>query len=345
MMWKKLLTQRPNGLARPYPLMIWMLLGAALLVVVMFGSLLIGAGDISPAAAWQALLGQGHEEANFVIRELRAPRTLLGLITGAALGCAGALMQTLARNPLAEPGLLGVSAGSAFAVTVALLLGASSTTLSVYVAQAGALAGCLIVLSAARLNGVGNDPIRLVLAGATLSSLLLALTSLLLMFDQRTADEIRFWITGSVAGRDLATLKELLPSLALAAVLTLLIIRPLAALALGETMATNLGHKPGRIRFVAVIVVALLVGAATAMAGPIIFVGLVVPFIARALVGADIRRYLWLCLVIGPIILISADTFSRIIVAPAELPLGVLTAMIGAPVLLAVVRANRLPRL
>lgn len=315
------------------------------LLLVSIASLLVGSGDVSPAAAWQALLGHGSDEAHFVLFELRGPRTLIGLVTGAALGAAGALMQTLARNPLAEPGLLGVSAGSVFAVTLALLLGASSASLSVYIAQAGALVGCLIVLSAARINGVGNDPIRLVLAGATLSGVLLALTSLLLMFDQRSADEIRFWITGSVAGRDINTLWQLLPSLLLALVLALWVVRPLAALALGETMATNLGHKPGRVRLIAVLVVALLVGAATAMAGPIIFVGLVVPFIARALAGADIRRYLVLCLLIGPIILISADTISRIIVAPAELPLGVLTALIGAPVLLSVVRANRLPRL
>lgn len=323
-----------------------LLLGCTLLLLLTtLASLLFGAGDVSPRLALKGLLGSGTEDTYFVLRELRAPRTLVGLVTGMALGCAGALMQTLARNPLAEPGLLGVSAGSAFAVTLALLLGASSASLSVYIAQAGALVGCLIVLSAARLNGVGNDPIRLVLAGATLSSLLLALTSLLLMFDQRTADEIRFWITGSVAGRDLSSLWQLLPSLLLAAVLTLVIIRPLAALALGETMATNLGHKPERIRLIAVIIVALLVGAATAMVGPIMFVGLVVPFLARALAGADIRRYLALCLFIGPIILIGADTLSRVLVAPAELPLGVLTAIIGAPVLLAVVRANRLPRL
>lgn len=328
-----------------YPLPFLLVCCGALLLLVSLGSLLFGAGNVSPWLALQTLLGQGTDEASFVLFELRGPRTLVALVTGLTLGCAGALMQTLARNPLAEPGLLGVSAGSAFAVTLALLLGASAAGLSVYVAQAGALVGCLIVLSAARLNSMSNDPIRLVLAGATLSSLLLALTSLLLMFDQRTADEIRFWITGSVAGRDISTLWQLLPSLILATVLTLLIIRPLAALALGEKMATNLGHKPGRIRLIAVLIVALLVGAATALAGPIMFVGLVVPFIARALAGADIRRYLALCVFIGPIILIGADTLSRVLVAPAELPLGVLTAIIGAPVLLAVVRANRLPKL
>ncbi|MCT7654192.1 iron ABC transporter permease [Oceanimonas sp. NS1] len=240
--------------------------------------------------------------------------------------------------------MLGISAGSGFAVTLALLLGASSVTLSVHVAQLGALAGCLLVLSAARLQGAGNDPVRLVLAGATLSSLLLALTSLVLLFDQRSADEIRFWIIGSVAGRDLATLMQVLPSLLLALLLMLLLARPLAALALGKRghrarsssracapadgagggPADRLGHRRGR---------------------PRAFVGLVVPFAARALAGPDIRRSLWLSALLGAVMVIAADTVSRLLVAPAELPLGVLTALIGAPVLIAVVRGRRLPTL
>lgn len=291
------------------------------------------------------LLGGGSDEARFVLHELRLPRTLVGLVVGLALGCAGALMQTLARNPLAEPGLLGVSAGASLAVTLALLAGASAATLTVHVAQLGALIGCLLVLSAARIQGVGNDPIRLVLAGATLTGLLMSLMSLLLMLDQRSADEIRFWIIGSLAGRDLNTLLQVLPSLLLALLLVLLVLRPLAALALGERVAQGLGHRPGRVRLLTVVAVALLVGAATAVAGPVIFVGLVVPFVARALAGPDIRRTLWLCLPIGPIIVITADILSRLLAAPAELPLGVVTALVGAPVLLLVIRGRRMPSL
>ncbi|OXS13651.1 ABC transporter permease, partial [Zobellella denitrificans] len=315
------------------PLFAVMLAAGLLLLLVCLASLLLGAGHIGPGQALAVLFGGGSDEARFVVAELRAPRTLVGLVVGMALGCAGALMQTLARNPLAEPGLLGVSAGSGFAVTLALMLGASAATLTVHVAQLGALAGCLLVLSAARLQGVGNDPIRLVLAGATLSSLLLALTSLLLLFDQRTADEIRFWVIGSVAGRSLDHLWQILPSLLLALALTLVVVRPLAALALGENVARGLGHKPGRVRLLAVLIVALLVGSATAVAGPILFVGLVVPFVARALAGPDIRRTLWLCLPVGPIIVIAADTLSRLLVAPAELPIGVPPPPVRAPVL------------
>lgn len=308
-------------------------------------SMLLGAGDLTVAEAFQVLTGAGSDEAHFIVSELRAPRTLIGCVVGAALACAGALMQTLARNPLAEPGLLGISAGSSFSVTLALLLGSSAATLNIHVAQLGALGGCLLVLSAARIQGVGNDPVRLVLAGATLTGLLLSLISLMLMFDQRTADEIRFWITGSVAGRSLDHLGQAIPSLTIAALLTLMIMRPLAALSLGERTAQSLGHRPGRTRLISVSIVALLVGSATAIAGPIIFVGLVVPFIARALAGPDIRRTLWLCLTLGPVIVVSADTLSRVLVAPAELPLGVMTALLGAPVLLLVVRGRRLPSL
>ncbi len=329
----------PEGLGRP-------LVGLALLLgLAVLASLLLGAGEVTPTRALAVLGGGGDAEARFVVGSLRLPRTLIGAAVGLALGVAGALLQAVSRNPLAEPGLLGVSAGAAFAVALALWLGASATTLRVAVAQAGALAGCLCVLGVARLRGLGNDPIRLVLAGAAFSALLAALTSLLLLFDQRAADEIRFWVIGSLSGRRLADLLAVLPSLALALAITVLVARPLAALALGERVASGLGHRPGRVRGLVVLAVALLVGAATAIAGPIAFVGLVVPFAARALAGPDIRRTLWLCLPLGPLMVIGADIVSRLLVAPSELSLGVLTALCGAPVLILVVRARRLPSL
>ncbi len=333
-----------TGSASPFTLPPPLAAGLILLLVCI-ASLMFGAGDVGPGETLAVLFGGGTDDARFIVMELRFPRTLIALTVGAALGCAGALMQALSRNPLAEPGLLGISAGSTFAVAVMLLLGASAATLGVYISQLGALAGCIIVLGAARIQGVGNDPIRLVLAGATLTGLLLSMTSLLLLFDQRSADEIRFWVTGSVAGRSMEDLYQLIPSFVLAILLTLIVIRPLAALSLGERAALGLGHHPGRIRLITVLIVALLVGSATAVAGPIIFIGLVVPFVARRIAGPDIRRTLWLCLPIGPIILITADILSRLLVAPAELPLGVLTALLGAPVLLLTVRGKRLPTL
>ncbi len=333
-----------GAVTRQTPRVLMMYLLTALVAVSVL-SLLIGAGSVGPVRVLALLQGSADSEARFVVQELRAPRMLIGIVVGAALGVAGALLQAVSRNPLAEPGLLGVSAGSAFAVALALVLGASAATLRISVAQLGALAGCVCVLSVARFRGVGNDPVRLVLAGAAFSGLLGSLTSLILLYDQRAADEIRFWVVGSLAGRRLEDLAAVLPSLAVAGVMVVFTARPLAALALGERAASGLGHHPSLIRWIVIGCVALLVGAATAIAGPIAFVGLVVPFVARALAGPDIRRTLWFCLPIGPLIVLSADIISRVVVAPSELPLGVLTALCGAPVLIAVVRARRLPML
>lgn len=334
-----------GGANRRYAPRTWMLILLTALVAVSVVSLLIGAGEVGPRRVLGLLQGASDSEAQFIVWELRAPRTLIGIVVGVALGVAGALLQAISRNPLAEPGLLGVSAGAAFAVALALVLGASAATLRISVAQLGALIGCVCVLSVARFRGVGNDPVRLVLAGAAFSGLLGSLTSLMLLYDQRAADEIRFWVIGSLAGRRLDDLVAVLPSLLIAAIAVVIMARPLAALALGERAASGLGHHPTLIRWVAVGCVALLVGAATAIAGPIAFVGLVVPFVARAFAGPDIRRTLWFCLPIGPLIVLSADIISRVAVAPSELPLGVLTALCGAPVLIAVVRAKRLPML
>ena len=335
--WQRAPSQRP--LVVCFCLVSILTIGCALL------SLLIGAGAVDITESWSTLWGQGNEEAHFVIMELRLPRTLVGLVVGIALGISGALMQAVARNPLAEPGLLGVSAGASFAVAAALILGASAATLAMGVAQLGALAGCFFVMIAARLQGQFKDPVRLVLAGAALTSLLTALTSILLMYDQRAADEIRFWVTGSVAGRHLSNLVTVLPYFAIAAAITLYVSKPLASMALGEKVALGLGHNPRTIRYLVMLAVALFAGSATAIAGPIMFVGLVVPFAARALVGPDIRRTMIMCLPIGPLMIIGADILTRMIAQPAEMPLGVLTAMVGAPVLMLIVRAKRLPTL
>ncbi|MEC8082887.1 MAG: iron ABC transporter permease [Pseudomonadota bacterium] len=335
--WQRAPSQRP--LVVCFCLVSVLTIGCALL------SLLIGAGAVDITESWSTLWGRGNKEAHFVIMELRLPRTLVGLVVGIALGISGALMQAVARNPLAEPGLLGVSAGASFAVAAALILGASAATLAMGVAQLGALAGCFFVMIAARLQGQFKDPVRLVLAGAALTSLLTALTSILLMYDQRAADEIRFWVTGSVAGRHLSNLVTVLPYFAIAAAITLYVSKPLASMALGEKVALGLGHNPRTIRYLVMLAVALFAGSATAIAGPIMFVGLVVPFAARALVGPDIRRTMIMCLPIGPLMIIGADILTRMIAQPAEMPLGVLTAMVGAPVLMLIVRAKRVPTL
>lgn len=318
---------------------------AVLLGLTVLASLAVGAGDVTPARALAVLTGAGDPDATFTVGMLRWPRTLVAIAVGAALGVAGSLLQAVARNPLAEPGLLGVSAGASFAVVVAVAAGAAAATVGPWVAVAGAAAGCALAVAAARLRGAGDDPVRLVLAGAAVTGLLGAVTAALLLIDQRTLDEVRFWTVGSVAGRDLGAVGAALPVLLAGLLLAALVARPLATLALGDDVALGLGQRPARTRVAAVAAVALLVGGATSAAGPIAFVGLVVPFAARALVGPELRRVLGVSVLLGPVVVLVADVLSRLLVRPYEMPLGVITALLGAPVLVAVVRSARLPQL
>ena len=320
-------------------------LTALCLLLLCIASLLLGAGDIGILPSLHALLERGDDDARFIVFELRWIRTELALLVGLALGSAGVLLQAVTRNPLAEPGLLGVSAGASFAVVLAINLGASAASLHLGVAMLGSLVGCVLVLLVTRLRGVGDDPVRLVLAGAAFSGMLGALSSLLLLWDQRTADEMRFWVIGALAGRPLDTLDWSLPGLVAGLFMALLVVRPLAALALGERVASGLGHHPQLTRLGTLLAVAILVGTATAAAGPIAFIGLIVPYIARRLVGSDIRRTLGLSMLLGPCVLLLADVISRLLVRPYELPVGVVTAFVGAPILIAVVRNHRLPTL
>lgn len=317
-----------------------------LIVLLGFASMLLGAGSLTPSDSLAALLGYGgNEEHRFIVHELRGPRTLLAVLVGAALGAAGTVMQTTTRNPLAEPGLLGVSAGASFAVVIAIYFGSDATGMHFGVAVAGAMVGCLLVLLTTQLRGAGADPVRLVLAGAAFTSILVALTTLILLQDQRTGDEIRFWVIGALGGRPAGNLYWALPGLIAGLAMGGIMAPALASLSLGENVARGLGHRPAFTRITAMIGVALLVGTATAAAGPIAFAGLIVPYFARRLVGPDIRRALPLSMLIGPAVLLLADILSRLAVRPYELPIGVVTACLGAPVLIAVVRSHRLPRL
>lgn len=320
-------------------------IAGACLLLLCLASLMFGAGDVGVSRSLLALFGAADDQAQFVVRELRWARTELALLVGVALGAAGLLLQSVTRNPLAEPGLMGVSAGASFAVVLAIALGASAASLNLLVAVGGALVGCVLVLLVTQMRGVGEDPVRLVLAGAAFSGLLIALSNMLLLQDMRTADEMRFWVIGALAGRPLETFAWSLPGLLAGLLLALPLIPALAALSLGERVASGLGHHPHVTRLITLLAVALLVGTATAAAGPIGFVGLVVPFIARRLVGTDIRRTFGLAILIGPCIVLFADVLSRLTVRPYELPVGVITAFVGAPILIAVVRSHRLPTL
>ncbi|MEV1290372.1 iron chelate uptake ABC transporter family permease subunit, partial [Micromonospora sp. NPDC049679] len=237
MLVEEIVTPPPQVEQRRRPAIRWapaLVVPAAALLVTAVASLLFGSGQVDPMRALRAVAGVGDPEATFAVWELRWPRTVVAAVVGAALGLAGAVLQAAARNPLAEPGLLGVSAGASTAVVLVIALGGSVATLGPHVAVLGALLGCLAVLGAARLRGVGDDPVRLVLAGAALTGVLASITSVLLLVDQRSADEVRFWTVGAVAGRDVGVLAGAVPALLLGGVLVLLVARPLAALAHGE---------------------------------------------------------------------------------------------------------------
>jgi iron complex transport system permease protein len=323
-------------------------------------SLLLGSRSIDPSAVIDALLRAGGmlggtagsdpavggtagtaATEQMVVLDLRVPRTLIGLVAGAALGLAGALMQGLTRNPLADPGLLGVNAGASLAVVAAIsVFGVTSPAGYVWFAFAGAaLAAVLVYLVASGRNG--PTPLSLTLAGAAVTAVLTSLITLVLLRDLDTLGQYRFWSVGSLVGRDASTVLPLAPFLVAGAVLALVLGRGLNGLALGDDVARGLGQRVGLTRVVAGVAIILLCGSATSLAGPLVFVGLVVPHLARRMVGGDYRWILAYSMPLGAILLVLADTVGRLIAQPAELEAGIVVALIGAPVLIVLVRRDR----
>lgn len=297
-----------------------------LLASVRFGAARIGTWDVV-----MAFVDYGGSEDDLIIRTLRVPRALIAALVGAALAVAGAIMQGLTRNPLSDPGILGIEAGAALAVVGSVfLLGASSLTTYALFAFVGAAVAAVVVYGLGTLGG-GMNPMKLVVAGAALAALLSSLTTALLIFDQRTLEEIRFWLAGSVAGRDLGLLLQVLPYVCAGLLLAFVLSRQITALTLGEDVATGLGQRTAWVKFFSVAAVVLLAGSVVAIAGPIGFVGLVVPHVARFFVGVDYRWILPYSALLGAVLLVSSDIAARVVLRPQELPLGVMTALVGAP--------------
>lgn len=317
-----------------------------LLVLVALLSLAVGAKPIPLGTVVDAFAGYDGSNDHLVVRELRLPRTLLGLLVGAALGVAGALMQAITRNPLADPGLLGVNAGASLAVVIGIAaLGLGSSSAYVWLALGGALVTSVVVYALGSMGRGGATPVRLALAGAALSALLGAFTSAVVLLDQQTLDQFRFWVVGSLAGRDQDVLVQVLPFITAGLVIGLCCARPLNALGLGDDTARALGTRIGRARVGTALAVTLLCGAATAACGPIGFVGLVVPLGARAVVGPDQRWLLPYSAVLGAVLLVACDLVGRVVARPSEVQVGIMSAALGGPAFVLLVRRVRMAQL
>jgi iron complex transport system permease protein len=312
-------------------------IGALLAICVL--SLAIGALPLAPSAVWHGLTDP-TSAAYPVVHQTRLPRTLLGLLAGLALGLAGAVMQALTRNPLADPGLLGVNAGaSAAVVTATALLGISSLGGYIWFALGGAAIVSVLIYVVG--GGGSSTPARLALAGAAVNAALYSYVAAVELLDTDALNRMRFWTVGSIADAESGTVLRITPFILVGAVLAIGSAKPLNALSLGDDAATALGGRPALTRATAILAIVLLCGAATAACGPIVFVGLMVPQVAARFTGPDLRWVLPYSAILAPILLLGADIIGRVVARPSELEVGIITAVIGGPVFLLSVAGRR----
>ncbi|SFN83452.1 iron complex transport system permease protein [Streptomyces sp. cf124] len=314
-----------------------------LLGLVALASIAIGAKELSFEQVWHGLFEDTGTYGDAVVGE-RISRTLLGLLAGAALGLAGAVLQALTRNPLADPGLLGINAGASAAVVTAITyFGVTSLSGYVWFAFAGAAAvGALVwFLGGSR----GATPVRLALAGTAISAALYGYLQAVMIMDDAALSKMRFWTVGSLASATDGTITQVLPFLAVGTVVALLLARPLNAMAMGDDTARALGADLNRTRALSMAAATVLCGAATAACGPIVFVGLMVPHVVRSFTGPDLRWILPYATVLSPVLLLGADVIGRMVARPAELQVGIVTAILGGPVFIFLVRRRRTAQL
>lgn len=320
------------------PWVLWLIAGAMVLTALGFASIFVGSGDIETASVLPALQGEGAASTVVIVRDYRLPRTIMAMVVGLSLGVAGLLMQASTRNPLADPGLLGINAGAYLAVVLTSLWAGSFMGIPhVLAALVGAAAATVVV------HGIGNygfgagTPAKLVLTGVALGAVLIGISTAISLLNPDVFDRVRYWNSGSLQGTNLQAVQTVLPFITVGVLVALFLPRHLAILALGEDSAVSLGTNPRGTRIAAACSVTLLCGAATAAVGPVSFVGLLVPHALRMIVGPSVTRLLLASIIAGPILVLSADMAGRVLVR-GELPMGVVTALLGAPVLIFLVK-------
>jgi iron complex transport system permease protein len=284
----------------------------------------------------------GSDDA-IIVHDLRIPRTILGLLVGGALGVAGALMQALTRNPLADPGLLGVNAGASAAVVTAIgLLGITGRAGYVWFAFAGAAVASVVVYAVGSMGRGGATPVRLALAGTAVTAAFIAFVYAVTLTDPLLLQRYNLWSVGALSGRGFPEVRMALPFIAFGALIAVALARTLNALALGDDSARALGAHAGRARIAGAAAITLLAGASTAAAGPITFVGLTVPHVARAIAGTDQRWVIAYSVVLGAVLVLLADVLGRVLARPSEVQVGIVMAFVGVPIFIGVVRRGRI---
>ncbi len=313
----------------------------ALLTVLSVG---IGTATISPATTWQALVNfDASNSDHLLVQHLRLPRTLMALLTGAALACAGVIMQALTRNPLADPGILGVNAGAAVAIVLGIaLLSVNDLIGQLVLGMIGAgLTGALVLVLGGRR--LGSDPVRIVLAGTALSMVLLAVTQIITINSHdQVFEQFRHWAVGTLQGRGYRVLIPALLPILLGLISALMLARSLDTLVLGDDLSLALGSRPRLIWWLSAAVVTLLAGTATAAAGPIAFIGLTAPHLARFIVGPNHYRLLPCAMFCGALLMLTADILGRQIAHPGEVAVGIMIALLGGPFFVVLARRRSL---
>ncbi|MFC9909096.1 FecCD family ABC transporter permease [Streptomyces sp. NPDC059862] len=320
-----------------------LLVAVAIMVLVALASIAVGAKELSLEQVWHGLFENSGTYGDVVVDE-RMSRTVLGLLAGAALGLSGAVLQALTRNPLADPGLLGINAGASAAVVTALTyFGVTSLSGYVWFAFFGAAAvGALVwFLGGSR----GATPVRLALAGTAISAALYGYLQAVMIMDDAALGKMRFWTVGSLTSATDETITQVLPFFLVGSLLALALARPLNAMAMGDDTAKALGANLNRTRALSMLAATVLCGAATAACGPIVFVGLMVPHVVRSFTGPDLRWILPYAAILSPVLLLGADVLGRIVARPAEVQVGIVTAIIGGPVFIFLVRRRRTAQL